>query len=59
VHDVFARAHAGVEGDRGVVAVVGLDVNDPGAGLAGDGLQALDERARDAAAAVRQGDGEI
>jgi hypothetical protein len=57
VEDILARAELRVERDGGIVAMIGLHIDDPRAALGGDDLQVLDEGGGDAAAAMRLGDG--
>src|SRR5689334_11430848 len=59
VQHFLARAELLVERDRGVVAVVRLDVDDPRTALSRDLAETLDEGGRDSASAMWLGDGEV
>src|SRR5690606_18150925 len=48
VQDLFPHSHAGVERDGGIVAVVGLHEDHPGAPFTGDGLERVDQGGGDA-----------
>ena len=59
MHDVLAAAQPGVQRDGGIVPVVGLHEDDPGAAFARDPAELRDQRGRDALATMRLGDGEV
>lgn len=59
MHDVLALAKLRVERDGRIVAVVGLDEDDPRVALGGDALELGDQGRGDAAASMVGGDREI
>src|SRR5918994_6135417 len=59
MQNVLANPKLLVERDRRVVAVIGLNVDDPGAAPGGDLAQVLDEGGRDALAAMLRADGKV
>lgn len=59
VQDLLADAQLAVESDRGIVAVIGLNHDNPGAPFPGDGADGRDQRGRNPAPPVRLGDGEV